>query len=875
MGQETLTIHGTFDKTCGKFPSKPVFKSKKDGIWQQLTYESVKNYSSGVAGFLLKQGFEKGGFAAIILENCPEWGIVYLAIMRAGLIAVPLDYQLSEAEIKNLISESPVRAVFCSSAAIPRAKQALKGKEVIFIDVENSEYFSRIMATGYSDINWPQVSADDTASLIYTSGTTGEPKGVLLSHKNFCSNFVSIQKMNVYNSEDVFLSILPLYHSYAFTANLICPMFIGAQVVYSSGFKPEELLNLIEEAKITILAAVPQLFYLLHKGILARIKKHDFFLRPFVKVLIKAHLKKHLRSLRLMVSGGAKLDTRVGADLIKFGFKLIEGYGLTETSPIATLNPPARIKPGSAGKAIPDVEVRISNPDEKGNGLVIIKGPNVMKGYYKQDKLTRETIKEGWLYTSDLGRIDKEGYLFISGRAEEAIVLSSGKNIYPEELESYYAKTPYIKEICILLKKERIFGSSKDMLHAVIVPDLEYFAKEKKTNIREKIRWDLETLAKGLPTYMHIMGFSLTKEELPRTALRKIKRYEVRKIFLEHAAGQKPESEILSEEDRIISGTGHAQRILGYLSKELNKRVHINDHLELDLGIDSLTRVELALGLESLLKIKVSDEIIYKVASVKDVILATRDLIEAEKPEKKERAQKEWKDILKEPPPEVLLRKVRLCPRKIDIALTWVFKKMFEFCFRVAWLLRVEGLNNLPKEGPFLICPNHASYLDGFLILSSITFKQALNTYFVGYHHIFGHPLVSWSIKVSRLIPIDVAEHLTEAMQAVALIVSHKKIVCIFPEGQRSIDDEVKDFKKGIGILIKELDIPVVPVYIKGSHFSWPRGTKFPRPYPLRVKFGRPLSSEELLRSGRGQLPPADDYEAIARALKEEVLKLI
>ncbi|MFZ2357511.1 MAG: 1-acyl-sn-glycerol-3-phosphate acyltransferase, partial [Candidatus Omnitrophota bacterium] len=491
---------------------------------------------------------------------------------------------------------------------------------------------------------------------------------------------------------------------------------------------------------------------------------------------------------------------------------------------------------------------------------------NVMKGYFKQPELTAEVLKDDWFYSGDLGYIDKDGYLFITGREKEVIVLSSGKNIYPDELEGYYSQSPYIKEICVLQKSEERFGHLIDSLFAVVVPDSEYFQQKNVINIRAKIRWELENLAKALPGYRHIMGFTLTKEALARTAMGKIKRYEVReKYLLGMPVLREIEETELCEEDKRILSQDFAQKIMRYLSGQLKKPIYLDSHLEIDLGIDSLTRVELTLGLEALLSLKIPDEVVYDVSTVRDIIIRIQEIVQNLKPYQAKVIQKSWAEILREEPKEEILQKIRIKPRIIDWVFTYIFRSSFKFMFRIFWFLRIKAVGNLPKDGPYLICPNHASFLDGFVIFSSLPLKLAINTYFVGFSYIFEYPLFKWALKLARLVPIDPDTNLTDTMQAVTYLLSHKKIVCIFPEGMRSVDEKVKEFKKGVGILIKELVIPVVPAYIKGSHQSWPRTSFLPKPYPLKVIFGRPLYPKELGR----------DYETIAKELREEVLKLI
>jgi len=660
---------------------------------------------------------------------------------------------------------------------------------------------------------------------------------------------------------------------------LIVPLFLGATITFSSlGFKPQDLAGIIKEANVTILVGVPQLFSLIHNAIFEKIKRIPPFLRPFLLPFIRTKIRHNFgKNLRLLVSGGARLEPEIGRNLREFGFKIIEGYGLTETSPVVTLNPPQKIKFGSVGKAIPQVQIKIHHPDRSGIGQVLIKGPNLMSGYFKQPGLTSQAIKDEWFYSGDLGYIDKDGYLFITGREKEVIVLSSGKTVYPEELEEYYSRSPYIKEVCILPKTEKKFGLIFESLYAIVVPNLEYFRQRNESNIRGKIRWELENSSKDVPSYKHIMGFTLTKEELPRTALKKIKRYEVKERYLREKPSELDiEKTKFCEEDLKFLNQDVAQKVIHYISSQLKKPVYLDSHLEIDLGIDSLTKVELGLGLEALFSIKISDEVLYTVSTVKDVIIKTLEIIDkAKQPDiyEAKRIRKTWGQILRETPKEETLKKIRIEICLLDCLLTWIFKNVFLLVFRVLWLLRVREKDNLPSQGPFIICPNHTSYLDGFIVFSSLPLKLALNTYFLGYSDIFEHPLVRWAIKLARLIPVDPNTNLSEAMQAVSFVLSHKKIICIFPEGGRSIDERIGEFKKGVGILIKELDIPVVPVYIKGSHQSWPRGSRLPRLHPLKIIFGQSLLGKELIKQGKVSI--SDDYEAIAQGLREEVFKLV
>jgi long-chain acyl-CoA synthetase len=393
-----------------------------------------------------------------------------------------------------------------------------------------------------------------------------------------------------------------------------------------------------------------------------------------------------------------------------------------------------------------------------------------------------------------------------------------------------------------------------------------------------KIRWELENFSRELPSYKHIMGFTLTKEELPRTALKKIKRYQVRNKYLTEKMPQAEIKEIaIAKEELKDLNQDLAIKIIRYISQQIKKTASLDSHLEIDLGIDSLSKVELFLGLETLFAIKIPDEMQRDASTVRDIIKNISDI--SERPTariyKAGEIEKSWAQILRDmPSKEMLFAKITMQTGFLDKLISRLFKSIFLFIFRIFWRLRIERKGTLSPRGPYIICPNHASYLDGFILLSSLPLGNITDTFFLGYSQIFEHPLVKWSNKISRLIPVDSNAHLSEAMQAVALALAHKKIVCIFPEGRRSIDDNIGEFKKGVGILIKELDIPAVPVYIKGSHLSWPRGQRLPRFCPLKIIFGRPHSAKELLEQARKTEGARDDYEAIASALREEVFKL-
>jgi long-chain acyl-CoA synthetase len=878
---------------------------KKGPTWERWTYGQIEDLSLRIGAFLIKEGFKKGDFAALCLENRPEWAIIYLGIMAAGLTCVPLDPQLTEQEIENLLNNCAAKIIFVSNAVfqarnINKLKSGLNKIVILDLDIEKDNLIglAQVKSALSAGVVWPEVFPEDTASLIYTSGTVGKPKGVMLTHKNFCSDFRSINKLRLFSDKDNFISILPLHHAYPFMVMLITPLFSRARITYASSLRSDELLNLMKETGVTVLVGVPQLFSIFYANIFEKIKKIPLFLRlPLLGLieilwqirrlsgtnLSKLALSKIHRTfgqtLRFFASGGAKLNEEVARYLVKIGFTILEGYGLTETSPVVTFNPLKRQKIGSVGRVVPDVELKIDNPDASGMGEVVIKGPNVMKGYYNRMDETLSVLKDGWLYSGDLGYIDKDGYLYITGRKKEIIVLSSGKNIYPEEVESHYTKSPYIKEICVL----GIGGAEEERLAAVVVPDTEYYRKVGVTDFNSVIRWELENLSEGLAPYKRIKGYIIAKQDLPRTRLGKIKRYEVKNKYLDELKGAKlkdtmEETPSTDEDIRLISSNA-GRRIIEALNKyaKIGRQIYPADHIELDLGIDSLGRVELVIALEQALNISIPTELMTKVFTVKELILEIDKLVPGKWIQKEsflqDKSQTLWNEILNENPAEDMMKKINLTPNRLTILGMLLFAEILRLVFRVIWGLKVSGAENIPRTGKCILCVNHSSYLDAFIVEASMPMRLRKGLFFVGFRAYFEQPLIRNIIKYIRVIPIDPGMHFVEAMQASSYVLKNDKVVCIFPEGQRTIDGEVKEFKKGVGILAKELNIPLVPVLITGSYESWPRTQSFPKPHPLKITFGRPFDFDELKKEGL-KFGAKDEYEAIAFGIRQEVIKL-
>ena len=905
MYEKRYTLPEKLIEIAKKSPDKVALQIKRTKDYEKYTYLDLYNSAQSIAQSLIKLNVKKNDRIAIVLENRPEWVFIYFGIIFTGAVAVPLDPQSTADDLKYFFENSESKIVFTSlkfKVMVYEAAQAIKTlQNIVALDAEKATeqvlVFSDFLNIFVQPLENTEILPDDIASILYTSGTTGRPKGVMLTHENFYSNFRSIEKLNIFTSEHNVLSILPLHHSFPFMVTLIIPLFSQNKVTYITSIKREEIIKCMQETSVTILVGVPQFFYLFYQAILNKISNIPFFMRMLllglVGILYKLrqltgiNLNKLLLSeihaafgqnLKYFVCGGAKLDKNIEIFFYKIGFTLIQGYGLTETAPVVTFNPIEKVKIGSAGKAIPGISIKIIDPDKNGVGEVAIYGANVMKGYYKREKETQEVLKEGWFYSGDLGYLDQQGYLFLTARKKELIILGTGKNISPEEVEMHYSKSPYIKELCVLSSGK----DEKEKLTAVIVPDFEYFKKTGEINISDTIKLELDVFSKNYPLYKCIMGFIITKEALSRTHLGKLQRHKIRDKYLDDLMGIKPKThteEELDEEDLKILSSQVYKTISNVIEKEkqLEKPIYLNDHLGIDLDFDSLSRIELISVLEKQFNINIPESIMAKISTIRELVLTVNKLTAEQKPEIAQAIKyvKEtlWQDILKTNPIKIITDKIDISPSWLAKTINMLFCGGFYIISKSMWQIKISGTENLPRDKAFILCPNHTSFLDAFLILASVPNWLKPSIFFLGYSIYFDVPVVRNLVKIGKIIPLNPATNLIDAMQACGYVLRHGKAICIFPEGGRSVDGSIQTFKKGVGILAHELNIPLVPVYIDGAFKVLPRGKIFPSFHHIKIIFGKPLSPNHLQEKGLN-LGVKDNYVAIARGIHAYVSDL-
>jgi long-chain acyl-CoA synthetase len=804
-----------------------------------LTYDEFLSLAAGFASALRELGVEKGMRVALMSENRYEWCAAYLGIQLTGAVAVPMDARLTPPEVRNILADSEAVVSIHSGETRPAVTQATEGLSVKLVDMEQIEPVDSPNMTAHES------EGSELASLLYTSGTTGSPKGVMLTHDNLLLDGEAVREAGIITPTENVLSILPLHHTYAFMCTFLVPLLLGASVTYPTGLKGPEIKAAVTETGVTVLVGVPQLMELTRNriferlsglpGPLGRVAKWWFrftgFLRRRWDINVMGLFFHPMgKQFRFLTSGGARLDPKVMGDLESLGFTVIEGYGLTETSPIITFSPLERRKPGSVGCAVKGAEFRIIEPDAQGVGEISVRGPMVMQGYYHRPEETAKVLDdEGWFRTGDLGYFDRDGYLFITGRAKEVIVLASGKNIYPEEVEKHYQQEPLIKELAVFEEGGK--------LRAVVVPDFVEAKARKIANLNEKLRWQVNTLSGHLPPHMRIMGYTLRSEPRPRTPLGKLRRFMIQKEALPAGAPSPAAEDTALMQDAV--GRVVAGRIRALVGDDIP--VRYSDNMELDLGLDSLTRVELLVALEREFGMQLPEEEMAEVQKVEE-------LVEAVKRRRGEggagAVTGEHADpmdaVLSGEPLDEDKRSVGFNPSGLAWATTVFAVSIVKLIARLMFRLSSKGVENIP-EPPYIIAPNHESFLDAFMVGAAMPMADLKQFHALGVRKFFRGPVGEYLARIGHVILIDPEAHINRAMGLSAYVLRNGEALMVFPEGGRSFDGGLMEFKKGVGILAVKLGVPVVPVHIEGAFEAWPRQKMLPRPGRVSVSFGAPL----------------------------------
>jgi len=869
-----------------------------------FTYGQMGEAAWQGAGVLRQLGVKQGERVMLMSENRPEWGVSYFAILLAGAAVVPLDKELTLAEVTNLAKVSDAKAMVLSRKVAER----LAGEANLAIPVGDDddatvvwspahtalgEHFGR-RVLAYDELLTepdvsvgavrPEVKGDSLASLIFTSGTTGTPKGVMLTHKNLTSMVSKLSSLFTLYKHDKLLSVLPLHHTFEFSAGFLMPLLHGASIDYLEEIDADSLAAALEDEGITGMVGVPALWQLLERKIYKNVSEAGVLVEKAFDAVVDfnrtlreklpwdvgagkalffpVHRKLGGR-MRLLISGGSALPPDTMKSFRGLGFNLYEGYGMTESAPVLTVTRPGdKVIPGSVGRPLPGIDVRIDKPDANGIGEVIAKGPNVMAGYFENAEATSQTIIDGWLHTGDLGRFDEEGNLYIVGRKKEMILGASGENIYPDELEEVYGDSEYVKEISVVgLPGE----GGHETVAALVVPDYEDHGDREK--VRETVREHIKKVSKTLPMYKRVKVFHLWDHDLPKTSSRKVKRRDVVKELqrLERAA-----TPVLAAGDAKASGSW----ILDVLANVAQKpRAQVTSESRLaDLGFDSLMMTELAVALEANgVELPDPQELtsLETVADVEKLVARLGAKAKADKPRRdrvrkeKEADEKKLDDDIDVPGPLVTLGRSAL-----RNGMRALYERVLE--------TDIYGGKNVPPFGGYIVAANHASHLDTGLVKYALGEQGEALVALGAKDYFFDDPVRRMYFEnFTNVVPMERHGSLRESLRLAGDVIRDGYILLIFPEGTRSDTGVMADFKPSLGYLALTNKCGILPMYLHRTHEAMPKGRYLPRRGERVASYVGPyLSYRDVLAIASQHKTRSAQYRAVTLHVESIIRRL-
>jgi long-chain acyl-CoA synthetase len=905
------TFYDRFVECAERWPSNVALELQRQDRIESCTYAELRGMAESIGRWVTENGFERGSRLALMAENHPRWVAAYLGIIAGGCTVVPLDTALHSDQLNKLLKDSGSSALFCDANHAHPAHEAVSGIAVglVLMDPERAtsasiseqwlENLPSIFAADPGKFRPIDAQPDEIAALLYTSGTTADPKGVMLTHANLLGEVEAVFNWVDIGPGDALLGVLPMFHVLAQMANLMIPLVKGARVVYLETLNTTELLRALQQREITAFAVVPQFFYLIHERIFQEVAKRGSIAKKLLRGLM--NLNRGLRrvglnagrllfgkihetlgsKMRYLVTGGSRFDPAIAQDFYELGIDVLQAYGLTETTAAVFATSPSDNVIDSVGKAMKGVEAKIvdsqidDGQDDGGpaSGEIALRGAPVMKGYWNRPDATAAVLRDGWFYTGDLGHFDADNNLFLTGRKKEVIVLSNGKNIYPEEVEAHYLKSPHIKELAVMGVEGKP-GESGDRLHAVIVPNFDLLRQKKIVNAKEVIRFDIESLSQQIASTKRIGSYEIWQEDLPRTTTRKIKRFEVEKRIKANQGrrvddnSELPAEQPLTADEQTWIDQPNVQKALQIMraSARTPPTVRPTHNLELDLGLDSMQRVELLSRIEEQLGGNVAESQLAEIYTVRDLVDAVLQSAASGAGAPATRpAFAGWKAILAEAPDAAdVISLVR--PQRISNTFWYVVSRLAQVIALDRFDLKVRGIEKLPKSGAYIISSNHQSYLDPLILAGVLPPEVFAQVFAVGTSEIFGEGFMLKLARSLRVLVVDPDANLVPAMRAGAFGLRQGRPLILYPEGERSIDGTPRSFKKGAAILSIHMQVPIVPVAIEGFYEAWPRNKSFQKFTRLRMEFGDPI------------LPPPESeaseaaYEELTAELKARVV---
>ena len=779
----------------------------------------------------------------IFSENRIGWVYAFFSVWQNRSIAVPVDATATVSDLEYIVRDCTPECMWVSEACEKVAREVVSRLDfdvriLVINEVEKEDIsgFDIVPST----LDEKSYEDDAIALIIYTSGTTGSPKGVMLTYRNLWANKAGVcDEVNVFNGKRRTLMLLPVHHVLPLMGTVIIPILQGDGIIICETLQGPDIMEALCRGKVGIFVGVPRLWQMLYSGIMKKINA-SFVARTLFNICKKAKSPKLSRivfssvhkkmggHLDYCVCGGAALDKEIGEGLTALGINLLEGYGMTEMAPIIAFTRPGDYICGCAGLPLPSVECKIVN------GELCCKGNNLMKGYYNRPEETAQVIdSDGFLHTGDLAYLDEKGRVYLTGRTKEIIVLSNGKNVQPNEIE--YKLEKYENRV-----KEAAVVQNGDMLMGIIVPN-EAWARnlsdeEVEITLKKEV---IEPYNLTVTNYKKLMSIFVYRGDLPRTKLDKLQRFKLKDIL--KSKGESVKSKVESAEEM----SNEMRIIKDYIESEKKVEVHADDHLETDLAFDSLDKVGLQGFIEQTFGVEIQPEMMTTLRSVAEKVESGKTHVDVNK--------MDWHEML------------LANNSSLELPSTSVFyplhAKLFKSFLKLNNRLKIVGEKNVPKKGPFIIAPNHQSFLDGPIVASGLSCKTLKNSYFFATEEHVKHPVVKSLAKRNNIILME-KRNLKNSILKLSEVLKLGKNVVIFPEGSRSYDGEMVPFKKTFAILSKELNVPVVPVCIRGAYDVLPRGSKWIKPKKIEVEYLPPVMPEN-----------GDTYDSISDKVRDSIQK--
>ncbi len=859
----------------GHHPAVIAFGEDGVATWDSAT---LADKALRLAGGLRDAGIGRGDRVALWAANSPIWIVAAVAVLMAGGVVVPIDDLADAEQFEAALASSAARVVLTTAIHLEACGDILRVYAVTAILVDEAgdagqSAMGLMSLLGERADEFPVPESDQPALLSWTSGTTGSPKAFLLTQRNIATNVEALQKLNVVGPRDRALLPLPLHHAYPFIVGMLTTLTIGTTIVLPGGTTGPLLVRAMREADVTTIIGVPRLYDAIWAALETRLTTRGRTVRLAWRALLAlasfvqrssglrpgrllfAPVRRGIAAhLRLLVSGGSRLERETEERLEALGWTVLSGYGLAETASLFTGNRPDARRSGSVGRPLADGEVRIADPDEEGIGEIELHGSSITEGYLDNPEANRAAFTpDGWYRTGDLGFVDRDGFLFVTGREKEVLVLGGGKKVAPEDLERIYGGAPEIAEVAVL--------EDKGALVALVRPDRAKLHDRGATNLRDGIRVILAEKMRDLPSWQRLSGFALTDQPLPRTRLGKYRRFLLPALYAEGLArGKRRAAHALTPEDTALLNDPTAEAVWALLRERYpEEALDLDVDLALDLNLDSFGWMEIAVALEDRLDIHLSETDIAGIQTVRDLLrLAIERRGGTSPPQRQESGMatdfERW-----------------LAPRGAALtALAIVLYALNWAVMRGLFRLRVSGAERLPATGAFVITPNHASDLDGLAIAAALPWSRFRRIHWAGdVVRMFSNPLNRLFCRAMHVFPVD-AKYPSATFESARRVLRTGHVQVWFPEAWRSPDGRLQRFLPGVGQLLVRSGVPAVPAYIRGAFEALPRGRRIPKMHRITVAFGAPEPVEILRSAGTGRT----DEERIAGALRQQVTAL-